>query len=177
MAKLNKEAQEAVANAASNFLALPDCVLHARLRDVDPTREGKNSKAPYWAWEYEVVEDETFVVDNPDYDSKNPKSKKTLEVRSLNRRLWNNTSLSEAAAFSMERTFRAHGVPIDTDTDEILGDIVKLVIGRRVIEEGDRAGEVVNEIKNLKPADPEWKEKAGKERDDRKHIDDIFAPG
>lgn len=167
MAKLNKEAQENVKKAASAFLPLPECVLHARLRDVDPTREGKRSGDPYWSWEFEIVEDEEFDVENDEG--------KIVKVRSLNRRLWNNTSLNPEAAFSMERTFRAFGVPIDTDTDELLGDIVKLVIGQRTIQEGDRAGEVVNDISNLKPADPEWAAKSGKEKADRKHVDDIFA--
>lgn len=165
MAKLNKEAQENVKKASSQFLPMPECVLHARLRDVDPTRDGP--KGPYWAWEFEIVEDETFMVEDD--------TGKPVEVKSLNRRLWNNTSLTPEAAFSFERTFRAFGVDSDTDTDELLGDIVKLVIGVRTIQEGDRKGELVNQINNLKPADPEWAAKAGKAKSDRTHIDEIFS--
>lgn len=165
MAKLNKEAQENVKKAATAFLPMPECVLHARLRDVDPTREGP--KGPYWSWEFEIVEDQEFIVE--DHEGR------PVTVKSLNRRLWNNTSLSEESAFSFERTFRAFEAEPDTDTDELLGDIVKLVIGQRTIQQGDRKGEVVNDISNLKPADPEWKAKAGKAKDDRKHIDEIFS--
>lgn len=165
MAKLSKDKQKAVQDAQSSFLPLPDCVIHGRLRDVDTTREGP--KGPYWSWEFECVTDQEFTVEGPDG--------KAVKVKTKGRRFWNNTSLSEEAAFSLERTFRAFEVPIDTDTDELLGRVVKLVIGQRTIGQGDRMGEVVNEIKNLKPADPDVKAEEEKELSDRKHIDEIFS--
>lgn len=133
MAKLNKTMAKKVDDADdSGFEPLEEGVYHFRLRDVDPTKEGP--KGPYWVWEFECVE-EPYI----------------------NRRLWNNTSLSEAAMPIFKRTFKAFDVPVDTDTDELLGRLVRLVVSQRTIPEGPRQGEVTNQVNRVLPPDPDFR--------------------
>ena len=150
MAKLAKKQQEIVGKAeSSGFDPMPDGAYHLKLRDVDTTREG--AKGPYWSWEFEVVANEEHN----------------------DRRLWNNTSLSEAAAFKMKETFDAFGVGVDTDTDELIGKVVKAIVSQRTIQDGARKGEVANQIDRLKPADPDVLEAMQKEAG-KQTADDIF---
>lgn len=150
MAKLNKEAQKAAESAeSSGFEPLPDGVYHAKLRDVDTTRSGP--KGPYWSWEFEVIGEEF-----------------------KGRRLWNNTSLSESAAFKMKETFEAFGAPLDTDTDDLIGMVVKLQVSQRTIQEGTRKGEIANQIDRLKPADGEVAAQVASEAQSKKEMEEIF---
>lgn len=151
MAKLNKELQEQTDKAeSSGFEPLPDGVYHLRLMDVDTTREGP--KGPYWSWEFDVVENEQFK----------------------GRKLWNNTSLSESAAFKMKETYEAFGVPLDTDTDDMLGMVVKAQVSQRTIQSGSRQGDLGNQIDRLKPADPDVAARVQKAASDAKEAADIF---
>lgn len=132
MAKLNKEkAEQAAAAESSSFDPIPDGAYHVRLRDVDTSREGK--AGPYWSWEYEVVDGEH-----------------------KSRRLWNNTSLSEAAMFKVKETFDAFGVETDTDTDDLLGSVVKVIVSTRTIQQGARKGEPANQIDRVVPKDEDF---------------------
>lgn len=162
MAKLNKDLQKQTDSAeSSGFDPLPDGAYHVRLRDVDTTREG--NKGPYWSWEFEVVDDVKFTAEGQE-----------KEQSSKGRRLWNNTSLSPAAAFKMKETFEAFGVPSSTDTDEMIGQVVKAVVSQRTIQEGSRKGEVANQIDRLKPADPDVKEAADVEAKAQADMAEIF---
>lgn len=152
MARLNEELQEQTANAeSSGFEPLPDGAYHVRLADVDTTREG--AKGPYWSWEFDVVEPDS------EYEG---------------RKLWNNTSLSEKAAFKMKETYEAFDVPLDTDTDDMLGSIVVAVVSQRTIQEGARKGEIANQIDRLRKPNPEVVEKIGAAKEAEKKEEDIF---
>jgi len=135
MAKLNKAMQKQTENASSGFDPIPDGVYHFKLRDVDATRTG--AKGPYWSWEFECVE-EPYV----------------------GRRVWNNTSLSENAAFMMKQTFDAFGVPLDTDTDEMIGNVVRLVVSvRSYTANAGKPNEELrrtNQVDRLQPKDPDF---------------------
>jgi hypothetical protein len=164
MAKLTKAMQKEVESADSGFTPLPDGVYHAVLKDVDPTRSG--AKGPYWSWEYEIIEDLELEVETEGG------GKKT--VRTKGRKQWNNTSLSQQ--WSLKQTFDAFGVSVDTDTDELIGKPVRLVLSQRTIQDGPRKGEVTNQIDRVRPADPE--SEAVKEltasAQARKDVDDLF---
>lgn len=150
MAKLNKNMQKQVSDAeTSGFEPLPDGAYHAKLRDVDTTREGP--KGPYWSWEFEIV-DEAYK----------------------GRRVWNNTSLSKEAAFKMRETFDAFGVSPDVDTDDLIGKLVKVVLTTRTIEKGARAGELANDVSRLKPADEDVLAEHDKRAKDQKEMADLF---
>lgn len=140
MAKLNKSMQKQTENASSGFDPIPDGVYHFKLRDVDATRSG--AKGPYWSWEFECVE--------PPYTG---------------RRVWNNTSLSENAAFMMKQTYDAFGVPLDTDTDDMIGGVVKLVVSERqyVANQGKPNEELrrTNQVDRLMPKDDDFTYEGG----------------
>lgn len=146
MAKLNKQMAKQVEEAEDGFALMEDGIYHFRLRDVDPTQEGP--KGPYWVWEYECVE--------PPY---------------VNRRQWNNTSLSEASRGIFKATFKAFGVPVDTDTDEMIGSIVRLVIGHRTIQSGNREGEAANQVERVLPKSEDFElPEELKEKEDKVEI-------
>lgn len=133
MAKLNKELAKRVDGAeSSGFEPVPATVYHLRLLNVDPEHVGP--AGPYWSWEFEIVGSE-------DHDG---------------RKLWNNTSLSEAADFKMKESFEAFGVTTDTDTDDLLGSICKAKVSIRTIQSGDRKGELSNQIDRLMLKDDEF---------------------
>lgn len=130
MAKLNKQNAKRVGDS-KGFEPCDPGAYHAILKDVDPTREGP--KGPYWSWEYEIVEDPY-----------------------VGRKQWNNTSLAEGSEFGFKQTFDAFGVDTETDTDDLLGQCVKLVISIRTIEQGPRKGELTNQIDRVVAKDPDF---------------------
>lgn len=147
MPKLNKQMQKQTGAAeTSAFDPIDPGVYHVRLRDVDGT--GSGAKGPYWSWEFEVV-----------------------EAPYVGRRLWNNTSLSEAAAFKMKETFDAFGVGYDADTDDLLGQIVKAHVSIRTIQSGDRKGQLANQVDRLEPADDDFQA----EESAQPQTEDIFS--
>ena len=131
MPKLSKAVAKKVADTeGGSFEPLEPGVYHVRLVNVDGSREGP--AGPYWSWEFDVVE--------PGSSGK----------------LWNNTSLSEKAYFKLKETFEAFGEDTDTDTDDLIGEIVKAVVSTRVIQQGDKKGQVTNQIDKLVPADEDF---------------------
>lgn len=133
MPKLSKAAAKKVDEAESSFDLLDDGVYHVRLRQVTVSENPGPSGAHYWSWEFEVIE-EPYI----------------------GRRLWNNTSLSDAAAFKLKEAYDAFDAEVGSDTDEILGDACRAVVSTRVIQQGARKGENANQIDRLTQADPDF---------------------
>jgi len=130
MPKLNKAQAKTVGDAeSSSFEPLDDGAYHARLRDVKVSDQPGPSGSYYWKTEFEVVEDPY-----------------------KNRRLWSNLSLSDAAAFKVKEFFDAFGEDTDTDTDELIGQVVKLIVSQTTIQAGARKGEIGNQIDRIAPA-------------------------
>lgn len=130
MPKLNKSQAKSVDEAESSFELLDDGVYHARLRDVEVSENPGPSGKHYWKWEFEVIE-EPYT----------------------NRRLWTNTSLAESAEFKLNEVFAAFGASTDTDTDELCGQVVRLVVSQKTIQQGSRKGELSNQIDRVSAAD------------------------
>lgn len=164
MPKLDKNKAKAAAEASTTFVPLPECTVHAILKDVDASREGP--AGPYWSWEYEIIDDET--VDSP----VTGEDGKPVQVKTRGRRQWNNTSLSQD--WSLKQSFDAFGATPDTDTDELIGMPVKLVLSVRVIQAGNRKGELTNNIDRVLPPDEDVKAKVDKAEKDRKEMAEIF---
>jgi hypothetical protein len=150
MPKLNKENAKKAENATSGFEPLDPGAYHVKLMNVDASREGP--KGPYWSWEFEVVEPGEYT----------------------GRKLWNNTSLSDDAMFSFNQTFAAFDVPTDTDTDDIMGDVVKAIVSIRTIEQGARKGELANQIDRLVPAEEGFEVPAGAGGGESPNPDEVF---
>lgn len=142
MAKLPKAVAKRVNKAessSSDFEALPEGRYTAKLNDVDTTKEG--AKGAYWSWEFEIVDGEF-----------------------KNRKLWVNTSLSEKADWKMKEVFTAFGYDADTDTDELVGEQVRLQVSQRAIESGPKKGDIGNNVDRVMPVGD----------DDDEEGDDVF---
>lgn len=133
MARLSRELQRQTEESAQGFEPMPDGVYHMRLVAVNTDNPVGPSGYSYWSWEFDVVEEGY-----------------------LNRKQWNNTSLSPKAAFKLKETYDAFGAPLDADTDDLCGQIVKGVITTRTIQQGPRQGELTNQITRLMPKDPDF---------------------
>jgi hypothetical protein len=138
MPKLNSDVAKKVDEAESGFKPVPEGTYILQLMEDVDVRESQSGKGPYWRWTFEV-----------------PKEHEGEELEYSGRRFWTNTSLSEAAFFKLQEAFRAFGVPTDTDTEDLVGRRVKAVIVTRTIQQGQRKGELSNEIDKLLPLDHE----------------------
>lgn len=127
MPKLNKQAAKEVAKQeGGSFEAIPPGTYLATLLKCE-VKEGP--AGPYWKWEYRVDKPEEFA----------------------NRRLFNNTSLAQNALWKLNETFKAFGVATDTDTDELCGEQVRLIVSQQTIQSGNRKGETGNQVDRVLP--------------------------
>lgn len=62
--------------------------------------------------------------------------------------------------------FEAFGYTTDSDTDEMIGDRVVIILGIRTIQNGERAGEQTNSVNGVAPLDSVDYESEGSEGDD-----------
>ena len=128
MPKLNKNlAKQADEAEVQDFSPLPEDTYRAKLLEVEQ-KEGRQSGKPYWNWTFEVTEGDH-----------------------TGRRLWVITSLSEKALFKLKEVFQAFGYTTDSDTDEMIGEEVRLVVSQMVIEQGKRAGQIGNQVDQVLP--------------------------
>lgn len=148
MAKLNAKLAKQVDSVQDGFAPIPAGVYHAVLMNVDTDRSGP--AGPYWSWEFSVIDPEEFK----------------------GRKLWNNTTLKEGAQFGLKQTFTAFGVGVDADTDDLCGKVVKLQVGVRIIEKGDRKGEEANNINRVLPPNEGVKVDSGGDSPDP---EDVFG--
>lgn len=131
MPKLNKSLAAKTEEAeVKDFTALPAGVYTSKLLEVE-VKEGLQSGKPYWNWTFEVDGEE-----HPDH---------------ADRRLWVITSLSENALFKLKEVFHAFGYTTDSDTDELIGEKVKLVVIEQEIEKGKRKGQIGNQVEQVLP--------------------------
>jgi hypothetical protein len=122
MPKLNPTLSSEVKEAASGGFLLPPGRYRARLVEVE-AKQAASSGNPMWTWKYEVIE----------------------EGHRGNTQ-WNNTVLTDKALWKVAESFAAFGVETDTDTDELIGCTVTLVISERIIQQGTRAGQKGNNV-------------------------------
>jgi hypothetical protein len=131
MPKLNPQAAKTTSEAESTGGLMDDGIYRMQLRSVKVSDKPGPSGHFYWTWEFEVP------ADADQY----PK-----------RRQWATTSLSPEAAWKLKEVFDAFEVPVDTDTDELIGRYVDVEVGHRTISKGQRAGELANSVGKLFPA-------------------------
>lgn len=135
MPKLDSKTAKAVAEQESTtFEALPEGVYTVQLKEVE-VRDTKAGDSQYWVWKLEV-QDEGYA----------------------GRLLWLNTSLKETAQWKLKEVFDAFGYTTDSDTDEMIGDRIKVAVSQRLIEQGSRKGSMGNNIDRCLPADADGDE-------------------
>lgn len=123
MPKLNKKNAKA-AEEAESITMLVDAGPYACVLNKVDAKQG--TAGEYWEWEFAIMED----AEGEPVEGK-PK-------------LWENTSLSEKAIFRVKQMFEAFEVPVDTDTDELVGQWVGINVGQEVAKQGSRAGQLRN---------------------------------
>jgi hypothetical protein len=132
MPKLSGEASKQVAAAEGGGARepLPEGKYRARLIDVESTKSKAGN--PMWVWKFEVE-----VGPTPD---------------AAGRWLWERTAIQENTMWKIRQVFDAFGAPADTDTDDLIGSTVDLMVGQTVAERGKMQGKIVNEITEFLPA-------------------------
>lgn len=131
MASLPKDAVDTAENVEEgdgDFPLMPVGIYHGRLMDVDTSKSG--AKGPYWVFQYDIV--------TPGFEK---------------RKLWDTVSLSDGAAFKRKQVWDALGYPLDTDTDDMMGTVVKIHVKHRTINSGAREGELAENVDKIAPAD------------------------
>lgn len=132
MPKLSKAKQKSVGKAESGgFQALPDGMYVGTLKAVVTERGGKpleGAAGPYWQWEFDKIRS----LDD--------------ETETFPGRQFVITSLSDESDWKMKEVFEAFGYSLDSDTDEMIGEDVILVVSQRVIEKGKRKGQKGNNV-------------------------------
>lgn len=139
MAKLPEAAIKSAQNAEDSdgdFPLMPAGIYHGRLTDVDASKSGP--KGRYFVFQYDIV--------TPGYDK---------------RKLWDTVSLSDGAAFKRKQVWDALGYPLDTDTEDMIGTVVKIHVKRRVIQSGAREGEMAEQVDRVAVADEEFAAMSG----------------
>ena len=151
MVKLSKKQAQAVDQAEVQDIGpIPEGRYKGRLREV---RKEEGNKGPYLRWEFDEIRG---MQDGKKYPGHQ----------------WVNTSLSDNALWKVKETFLAFGVPASTDTDDLVGQEVGMVVSRSVIESGKRAGEIGNNVDRLFNLDDA--EGASEDSDDDDEDEDIF---
>lgn len=133
-----KQAAEAAAQGGS-FAAIDAGIYTGRLAKVKasvskvkPEGGGGN---PMWELEFDEVKD--------------------LDGKRQPGRQFTNLVIVDTAMWKVGQFFAAYCVPEETDTDELIGHRIRLVIGKRVIAVGQRAGQEGNDINGFNPLDPD----------------------
>ena len=130
MPKLGSDIAREAENAAEEDgpEPVPDGVYVGKLDEVKVSDEPGNSGHHYWMW--------VFKLQDEEYQ---------------NKKLTFITSLSPKARFSVGGAFKAFGVPADTHTDELLGQLATLHVSMGPIQRGSRKGQMGNTIESLSP--------------------------
>jgi hypothetical protein len=143
MPTLSKAKQKTVGavESSGDFPVLPAGRYLGTLKEVNADKNGqplvgRKSGKPYWQW---VFSDITSLEDGQVYAGHQ----------------FVNTSLTDDADWKMKEMFDAFGFTVDSDTDEMIGGQVILHIVQREIEEGDRKGEMGNNVRRVAPYDAE----------------------
>lgn len=131
MPKLNPTKAQEVKKAGeegSKFTLLPIGKFRVKLTDVESTesRAGK----PMWVWKFETVEHLDGTTDG---------SNKGKE-------LWYRTVIQDNTLWDLDRVFAAFDAEPDTDTDDIIGDEIVVMVDQEMINGGKSKGKMGNTI-------------------------------
>lgn len=127
-ANIAREAEQAAEE--DPYKLLPVGIYVGKLDEVEVSDQPGPSGHDFWAWKF-IVQDEGY---------------KGAQQTAI-------TSLSPKARFSIGAAFAAFGVPADTHTDEILGELALLTVNQAPIAKGNRAGQIGNRVESIDPYD------------------------
>lgn len=133
MPRLTKDIARKVANTeydpnkSRTFEPLPAGEYVCRLRGVEAKVASTGNSM--WTTEWEVAEDGEFK----------------------GRRLWSNIVFTDAAMWKVKEFFYAFDVPETTDTEDLIGECVRLYVSQRVIRGGAKEGQTGNNVDTFAP--------------------------
>jgi len=131
MPKLNKKKAKSVEAAeSSGFSIIPGGVYVSELTKVEVHPSPAGNADVWWAF-FKVVED----GDHEGHE------------------LLGFVSLSDKAEFKMKEFFDAFGEPADTDTDDLLGEEIRLAVSVITAQKGKRQGQEINSVEEFLPLD------------------------
>lgn len=136
MPKLNPTKAAEVKKAGeegSKFTLLPIGFFVVKLTDVEGTESAKGK--PMWVWKFETRE---YLSGQPLVDGK--------EMNPVGKEVWYRTVIQENTLWDLDRVFAAFDAEPDTDTDELVGDEIVVMIDQSVITGGKSKGKMGNEI-------------------------------
>lgn len=143
MPKLNPTKAAEVRKAGeegSKFVLLPIGKYRVKLEDVESTttrpKPGEREGKPMWIWKFETVS----YLDGTPLDADGNK------VDVVGKSTWYRTVIQDNTLWDLDRVFAAFEVEPDTDTDELVGDEIIVVIDQSVITAGKLKGKMGNEI-------------------------------
>lgn len=132
MPKLNKtQAKKVDEQESTGFGPLDAGWYTGRLAKVEAKNSSNNN--PMWVWEFDELE--------------------TLDGDSTPGRQWVNTVLLDQSFWVLKMMFDAFGYSTDSDTDEMVGERVKLLVSQRMIEQGNRKGQMGNNVDQVAALD------------------------
>lgn len=137
MPKLDKKKAQGVSEVEpTDFAPIPEGIYTAKLLDVRVSEKPGPSGSHYWIWEFGEIY-----------------GRNELQEPVVSGKQWVNVSLGESSNWKMKEVFDAFGVDPDTDTDELIGEEVVLVISQRIIEKGARQGQIGNNVDQVLRSD------------------------
>lgn len=143
MPKLNATKAAEVAKAGADgpgFTLLPEGKYIVRLTEVESTtsrpKPGEREGNPMWVWHFESVE---FLEETP-------KDDKGVEINLAGKELRYWTVIQDNTLWDLDRVFAAFKAPADTDTDELIGDQIVVMVDQQVITKGKLKGKMGNNV-------------------------------
>lgn len=128
MPKLPKNIQDAAENAEDrDFTAIPAGLYRLRVKEVDVSKKTASGD-PKWVFVFEVLAGPNDLTDE----------------KYKGRQLWEHCALTENAAWKLKQIFAALGFTLDSDADELVGEVCQAVVSQGEITAGTRKGQMGN---------------------------------
>lgn len=133
MPKLSSENAKKVAEVednggGGNYGPIPEGKYRVRLLEVESAKTAKG--APKWVWKFETTD----------------------PAENSGRWLWEHTAIQDSTMWKVRQVFDAFGVPADTDTDDLIGNSIDVMVGVEIAGAGKMKGKEVNTIREFLPA-------------------------
>lgn len=133
MPKLSGENAKKVAEVEDSggggqYGPIPEGKYRARLLEVESAKTQKG--APKWVWKFEVSDPAEYA----------------------GRWLWEHTAIQDSTMWKIRQVFDAFGVAADTDTDDLIGSAIDVMVKIETAQAGKMKGKEVNTIDQFLPA-------------------------
>lgn len=130
MPKLPQNIQSAAEDATLNdFSAIPGGTYRVRVKEIDTKKKSSNGN-DMWTIQLQVLGGPNDLDD----------------TQFAKRVVFDRITLTEAAAWKAKEVFAALGFTLDSDADELVGEVCQVVISQGEIESGSKKGQIGNNV-------------------------------